>query len=1261
MTFGRILATLAFLATPLAAQREPVLKQIKVPHNYYYREMYLPQVTNGPSSVTWSPDGAELIFSMQGSLWRQRVGSTVAKQITAGDGYDYQPDWSPVGGLVAYASYRNDAMEIRLLNLATGESSRVTTDSAVSLEPRWSPDGTRLAYVSTSHEERWHVWVADVKPDTTPVRTRRITEDRDSQLPRYYYGRFDHYLSPTWSPDGQELILVSNRDGIWGSGGFWRMVARPGATMRQIHNEETTWKARPDWARDGRRVVYSSYVGRQWNQLWLMTADGGDPLQLTYGEFDATAPRWSPDGDRIAYISNEGGETSLWVLEIPGGARRVVRHDSLHYLKPAGTLNIVVTEAGVPTAARLSVTLPDGRSAGPRDAWRHADDGFDRAQRRVEYGYFHTTGASSLRVPAGRIAIEASHGPEYRVVRQEAEIQPDSTTTVRIALERIADPGARGWTSGDLHVHMNYGGTYRATPATLALQARAEGLSVVENLIVNKESRIPDVGYFTGRPDPVSSDSFLLVHDQEFHTSYWGHTGVLGLTRNLLLPDYAGYVNTAAASLYPDNVAVSDLARDQGGLFGYVHPFDEFPDPARRDVPLTTELPVDVALGKVDYYEVMGFSDHHASAGVWYRLLNLGYRIPAGAGTDAMTNLASLRGPVGTARVYVQSGRPLDHHRWLDALKAGRTFVTNSPLLEFSTGTTGIGGEVRLAGGQRLPFKISLRSIVPVEHLEIVRNGLVVATLPLRGDGTMADTTISLPVAESGWYTLRAWSEKPAEPILDLYPFATTSPIYVIVANRPIRSRLDADYFLAWIGRLDEGARAHQGWNSDAEKSLVLGNIARARSEIARRGAEAGRRVSSSRFTVIRAGRLVDVERGQTLTNQLIVIEGTRIREVRPAGTQVPARARVIDLSEYTVLPGLIDLHTHLVGDLQSADPLAPLATTRDQEMAGGVRNAWITLQAGFTTVRDVGTYRGFLDVALRDTINKHGVPGPRMAVAGPYVTVRGGGGEVTGDSTVRIPPDMRLGVANGPAEVRQRVREIVAGGADFIKVIATGAVLTQGTEPGEPEYSEEEIRAAVEEAASAGTYVAAHAHGAGGVKRAVRAGVRSIEHGSLMDDEAINLMRSKGTWLVADIFNGDYIASEGRRAGWPADILRKNDETTETQRVAFRKAVTAGVRIGYGTDSGVYPHRMETAQLPYMVRYGLTPIEAIQSATINAARVMHWEDRVGSLAPGKFADIVAVRGDLLAELQDLANRTPGTWSTVDVSFVMKDGLVVKE
>jgi imidazolonepropionase-like amidohydrolase len=250
----------------------------------------------------------------------------------------------------------------------------------------------------------------------------------------------------------------------------------------------------------------------------------------------------------------------------------------------------------------------------------------------------------------------------------------------------------------------------------------------------------------------------------------------------------------------------------------------------------------------------------------------------------------------------------------------------------------------------------------------------------------------------------------------------------------------------------------------------------------------------------------------------------------------------------------------------------------------------------------------------------------------------------------VTLPFAFRFGVANTADEVRERTRAILNGGADFIKVIATGAVLTRGTVPGASEYTEEQIRAAVEQAAEYGTFVAAHAHGAEGIKRAVRAGVRSIEHGSLMDDEAIALMKAQGTWLVADIYNGDYIATAGREQKWPEEFLRKNDETTEAQRAGFRKAVAAGVKIAYGTDSGVYPHGLNARQLPYMVRYGMTPMQAIQSATLSAAQLMRWEDRVGSLTPGKYADIVALEGDALADLKRFEQ----------VGFVMKGGVVYK-
>ena len=379
-------------------------------------------------------------------------------------------------------------------------------------------------------------------------------------------------------------------------------------------------------------------------------------------------------------------------------------------------------------------------------------------------------------------------------------------------------------------------------------------------------------------------------------------------------------------------------------------------------------------------------------------------------------------------------------------------------------------------------------------------------------------------------------------------------------------------------------------------------------------------------------------------------MEGGRVVSVGPYDAAARGDAPLIDWSAHTVLPGLIDLHTHLIGSTSSTAVAAPLLSSGAQDVLQGVAHAHATLAAGFTTVRDVGAYRAFTDVALRDAINAGIVAGPRMFVAGAYITVSRGGGEVTGLAPdVVVPVDMRRGVANSADEVRQRVRELLAGGADFIKVIATGAVFTAGTKPSAPEYTEAELRAAVEEAANAGTYVVAHAHSAEGIKRAVRAGVRSIEHGSYLDDAGIELMLRHGTWLVADVYNGDYTEEVGRRDGWPEEILRKNRDTTDIQRAGFAKAVRAGVKIGFGTDAVIFPHGENARQFAYMVRYGLSPLAAIRSATIDAARCLGQDHDLGSVAPGKFADLIAVDGDPLIDVERLRK----------IVGVIKDGQLV--
>jgi imidazolonepropionase-like amidohydrolase len=400
----------------------------------------------------------------------------------------------------------------------------------------------------------------------------------------------------------------------------------------------------------------------------------------------------------------------------------------------------------------------------------------------------------------------------------------------------------------------------------------------------------------------------------------------------------------------------------------------------------------------------------------------------------------------------------------------------------------------------------------------------------------------------------------------------------------------------------------------------------------------------------VETGSLVDVQAGTVLTGQCIRITDDRIVAVAPCGT-TPKGAKRLDWSAFTVLPGLIDLHTHLADAGQSADLALPIKTSPAATALTGAHNARLTLEAGFTTVRDVGTYRGLTDIALRDAINAGHVPGPRMFVAGAYITLPKGGGELNGVvPNEELPADMRLGIARTPEEAAAKTGFLVAQGADFIKTIATGAVLAIGTEPGEPELTEAQLRAVVQTAKAKRKFVTAHAHGAVGIKNAIRAGVRSIEHASLIDDEALAMAKASGTWLVMDIYNGDYIDDVGTREKWPEEYLRKNRETTDVQRAGFTKAVKMGVKLAYGTDSGVYPHGQNAKQLAYMVRYGMTPMQTIQSATIRAAELLGKDDELGSIAPGRFADLVAVDGDPLSDIRILEN----------VAHVMKGGNTVR-
>ena len=712
--------------------------------------------------------------------------------------------------------------------------------------------------------------------------------------------------------------MVSNRDNKHGSGGFYRMRAEPGAPMTRFYYEETTWKARPSLSPDGAKLVYSSYLGRQWQQLWTIPPSGGYPFPLTYGEFDRTTPRWSPDGSRIAFISNETGDTSLWLFHWFGGKLEPVRIERLAYKQPMGTLRVRVLDqaTGQPMAARVHLKAADARTYAPAESWLQVDRNMFDYMDTEPYRYFHTDGEFTVTLPVGRATLAVSKGFEWLPAETEVTVDVQKAAAVEVALKRLDNLQAKGWWNGNNHFHMNYAGAYRNTPEHLMLQGSAEGIHVLNNLICNKEQRIPDIAYFTGKPDPVSTDRQILYHNQEYHPPFWGHAVFLRLRRHLVIPDYVGYQETSVASLYPTNTTAFEIARAQGALAGYAHGAAPGPVSSRG-----AHFPVDLALGTVDFVEANSIE----AMDPLYRAWNTGFRVVASAGEDAFPNFSRTH-ILGSNRVYVKTDQQsLDYDEWVEAFGAGRAFVTTGPLVFFTVNGLDPGDELRLpAGTHSLRVQADVQSITPIETIELLRNGQVVVTQKPAGRALKASVDTTVSADRSGWYAVRVRAQAARHPLRPGsggagIPFAATMPVWVIVDNQPVRSNIDAAYFMDWMDKTLE--RAMTGisvsneptpWNNEQEKEEVRQLYAQARALMQQRAQLA--EAPSSR------------QQDQAIAQATIVEAQGAPAEVRPAPIHLAL--------DEGVEVGSLQLYSQARAWMQQRAQLAEAPSSRQQDQA---------------------------------------------------------------------------------------------------------------------------------------------------------------------------------------------------------------------------------------------------------------------------------------------------------------------------------------